>query len=335
MINLRFHIVSITAVFLALAIGIFMGTSLLQRATVDSLRASQKRLEQRIRDRSKENAAFRDWIQRSDSAADEFATKVQPTMAASSVKDPVLFVGARGIDEGAVSAAQVAASEAGATDLGTIWVEGDAALDDEAVRRAVAEAVGSDPTSDVSATRKSFIDGLARAVESTARRSDASGEPPTGPDPTTTLLALEAAGALTWDSPESGGARQLPASNTRVVLLSGEGAADGTEKIIEPLVRSLGQRKINTAVVAEVMVPRSTALEAERRLGDQKPFRGEFIGPLRKDEAIASALSTIDDLDRPNGRLALVLLLAATPGTATGSYGITDTAVTQYPSASP
>ena len=37
MINLRYHIVSITAVFLALAIGVVMGTSFLSRATVDLL----------------------------------------------------------------------------------------------------------------------------------------------------------------------------------------------------------------------------------------------------------------------------------------------------------
>ena len=45
MINFRFHIVSLTAVFLALGIGLMLGTTFLDTATVDSLRERQEELE--------------------------------------------------------------------------------------------------------------------------------------------------------------------------------------------------------------------------------------------------------------------------------------------------
>ena len=48
MINLRYHIVSITAVFLALGIGVVMGTSFLGKATVDQLKTQISRAESRI-----------------------------------------------------------------------------------------------------------------------------------------------------------------------------------------------------------------------------------------------------------------------------------------------
>ena len=41
MINLRYHIVSIVAVFLALGIGVLMGSTIVDRAIVSTLRSSR------------------------------------------------------------------------------------------------------------------------------------------------------------------------------------------------------------------------------------------------------------------------------------------------------
>src|SRR5215204_6057968 len=101
MINLRFHIVSITAVFLALAIGIFMGTSLLQRATVDSLKAGQRSLESKIEQRQRENTAYRDALATADDVAANFGDDVLADAVAGRLDDSVLVVASRGIDEDA------------------------------------------------------------------------------------------------------------------------------------------------------------------------------------------------------------------------------------------
>ncbi|HZB59923.1 MAG TPA: copper transporter, partial [Actinomycetota bacterium] len=46
MISLRYHIVSLVAVFLALALGIVVGSTVLQEGTVSVLRATSERVRQ-------------------------------------------------------------------------------------------------------------------------------------------------------------------------------------------------------------------------------------------------------------------------------------------------
>ena len=56
MINFRYHLVSIVAVFLALGIGIIMGTAVIDRAVVDRLERQQDDLDKRIDDVRSENS---------------------------------------------------------------------------------------------------------------------------------------------------------------------------------------------------------------------------------------------------------------------------------------
>ena len=51
MINLRYHIVSLTAVFLAIGIGLTLGSTFLDRATVENLNGQLESLETRLGDR--------------------------------------------------------------------------------------------------------------------------------------------------------------------------------------------------------------------------------------------------------------------------------------------
>ena len=55
MINLRYHIVSLTAVFLALASGVLLGGTYLDKYTVDQLDQSITNAEERIRETRAEN----------------------------------------------------------------------------------------------------------------------------------------------------------------------------------------------------------------------------------------------------------------------------------------
>jgi hypothetical protein len=79
------------------------------------------------------------------------------------------------------------------------------------------------------------------------------------------------------------------------------------------------------------MAPRSTSVEIERRLGDQQPSRGDFVDTFRSDRTLNQTLVTIDDLDRPAGRLSLVLVLSQPPGSVTGAYGMAPSANRQFP----
>ena len=54
MIKLRTHIISLTAVFLALGIGLMLGSTFLDRTFVDALDAQVKSLNGRLEDRTAE-----------------------------------------------------------------------------------------------------------------------------------------------------------------------------------------------------------------------------------------------------------------------------------------
>ncbi len=59
MINFRYHVVSLTAVFLALVIGVAMGSTVISKATVDGLRSNVKRVETRIDNTEAQNRMLR------------------------------------------------------------------------------------------------------------------------------------------------------------------------------------------------------------------------------------------------------------------------------------
>ena len=63
-INLRYHIVSITAVFLALGIGLAFGAAFIDRATVDQLERNLNRIEsENTRPRERERASSSDRLE--------------------------------------------------------------------------------------------------------------------------------------------------------------------------------------------------------------------------------------------------------------------------------
>ena len=60
MINIRYHVYSLVAVFLALAIGVAVGSTVVQRSVVDNLRSTQGRIEQNLDDLEAQNAALQE-----------------------------------------------------------------------------------------------------------------------------------------------------------------------------------------------------------------------------------------------------------------------------------
>jgi hypothetical protein len=339
MINLRFHIVSITAVFLALAIGIFMGTSLLQRATVDSLKAGQRSLETKIDQSQRENTAYRDALGVADAAASDFGDDALGDLVADRLHGAILVVASRGIDEDALSAVRSTLEDAGATVVGTVWTDDRSALDDESVREAVSTATGT-PLGDAAAMRKRVVDAVAGALgpilatqpdpTTTTTTTAPDGEPP-GDDPAAVLAGLDQTGALAWE-PTDGAT--FPASGLRVLVVSGEGATTPAAKVLYPLIRALDRDHVGAVLAGEVMDQRTSLAEVDRVLAGQDPPRGAFVGPIRGD-ALREDVTTIDDLDSPYGRLAAVLALARPVGSAIGAYGITAAADSQYPPRTP
>ena len=64
MINFRFHIISIVAIFLALGIGIIMGSTVIDRAIVDGLRTRIDIAESNSINRKEQNDQLQDDIKK-------------------------------------------------------------------------------------------------------------------------------------------------------------------------------------------------------------------------------------------------------------------------------
>jgi hypothetical protein len=91
--------VSLVAVFLALAIGIIMGSTVIDRALVDTLEDQQQSLRTDLDDLSEENATLRDDLGDLREAGDRVASEGGERLLSGTLADvPVLVVAARGID---------------------------------------------------------------------------------------------------------------------------------------------------------------------------------------------------------------------------------------------
>lgn len=353
MINLRFHIVSITAVFLSLAIGIFMGTSLLNGATVDRLEDRQNSLRDKIAAREAENEAFRAQLRLVDRGDKAFSSQLLPVVVKGTISGPVMVIAARGVDPDVVRAAETALVAAGATSYGIAWIDQRLDLTVADKLSAAEQSLGLTATGSASNRRSAVIASLAAALAgapvptggATTTTSTSSTsvplDPALGPDglqPAEAVVPLDVwdrlrtSELIDWRLEPVGGT--LPGPTLKVVLVSGEGAELPGDKLLRPLIGALAGARQGAAVVAEAMDSRSAVDDALRGLDKSKPQRGAFITPIREDERLDGRLSTVDDLDRAEGLVAVVFAVRDLPAKV-GDYGIVGDTDGPYPPALP
>jgi hypothetical protein len=305
MINFRFHLVSLVAVFLALTVGIVMGAAVIDQAIVDGLNQRIDSVSARADERERENEALSGEVGR----LEEFVEQAEPYVVEGRLPDvPVVVVAVRGTDEDVVADQVEMLREAGAVAPGIVWLEeswtmegGDAA--------ALAEALGE--TSDEPAARRDTA-WRALATRLAAGRevgavTTAPGTVPIAGDALTLLVEggfaeLSAVGDRTIDP------GTFPGPDSRVVLVTSPGAAPGTGNLTRVGARALADAGV-PAVVGEVY---DDARDVDR---------GGTLGALREDES--AAVSTVDDVDLREGRMAVVLAAAdlGREPPVTGHYG--------------
>ena len=334
MINLRFHIVSIVAVFLALGIGILTGTTLLDQATVKVLQNTQRTLEQRNDKLNDENGALRDSMTVADASSTEFGgTPMSQLVPGLMSGSPVLIVAVRGIDEASVIATQQAVREAGGAPLGIVWFDERFDLDRAANLPAIASAVGLSRAGE--ATKAKIVGRLSEVLSAasrpaaTAQATTTTGAPAAG-DPNLSMFSdLAGAGLVEWQSPTDGepGPRTLPTDSLRVILVSGEGALVEPTHLVVPLASELS-KTAGSVVVAEVRKPRSSV---EAATAADVPKRGALVDRFRVDSGLSARLITVDNLDQPFGRLATVLALSEGDKLRSGRFGVAESAESAFP----
>ena len=278
MFDLRYHVASLAAVFLALIIGILVGVGISDRGLVDSaktkfLQDEVASLQHRLDNRSTKSAAQA----RERAAAQSFMKKTYPALARNRLKGKevaVVFVGS--VDRRIRSTVSSLLTDSGAQQvrLRALKVPIDSQQVDAALKGQPAAA---------GLRGKSNLESLGREL---GQELVLGGDTPLW-------------NSLTDLVEEQDGGNKIPADGV-VVVRTAAPQRDGTTKFLVGLYEGLGSAGV-PAVGAEETDAATSAIPVFRQAG----------------------LSTVDDVDTPVGRLALLLLLA---GQSPGQYGVKDTA---------
>ena len=329
MINFRYHIVSLIAVFLALAIGVIMGSAVIDRAIVNRLEDQQRSLGNRLKGIEGENDDLRSENGSLRTTAERLAQQGSERLLADSLTGvPVLVVAERGADTAGFNDLLSLLGTSGADQRGTIWLDDRFALDKNDERRDLAAAMHESASTPVDTLRSlalarvaAYLRDGAGAVEindpsATTTSTTAGTTTTTQPSSVTaaeTFAALRDAGFVDFDAPEGSANDAAPAltPGTRLIVLSGPGAKVPPDVVAVPLTKLL--------VGTTADQPPISLLAVEDR-GTQTP-KVEFTVALRRDKEVAGRLSTVDNIGDFAGRLAAVLALVDLGSGRVGHYG--------------
>lgn len=328
MISFRFHIVSLTAVLLALGIGLVLGTTFLDDATVNTLENQLSDLERSLDAAGERNARQQQQLDSYEQEATGLEEQLGERLFTRQLAEvPVLVVATRGVDEDQVGDAARALRQADANLLGTWWLTDRLTLDDEDEVADLGDALQLS-TDDVDRLRDNVagqlgdvlfaasdpggggeVQGIARAPAQTPE-----GEP-------AVVARLREAGFIDYQLPEDadGDVIVLPASGLRMVFVGGPEADVPPEQAVLPILIELAEGGPVPVVAAEPSIDETR---------DEDEPAPNLVVDIREDDDLSERVSTVDDLDRVSGLIATVLAVAdadADPGPPTiGHYGLGD-----------
>jgi outer membrane murein-binding lipoprotein Lpp len=296
-ISLRYHAVSIAAVFLALALGVVLGASGVSDRLLSAVSAERDDLDGRLRALSAE----RDDLAAGVRAADEFALRVGPAAVRGQLdgRSVVLVTaGAEPADRDAVTALVEAA---GGTVTGAVALTpavGDPGRGDQ-LRRLTATLLPAGAQLPAAADTGSLLGGLLAPAL-------LEGAPVDEAEPGAVLAGLAAAGFV-----EPG---EAPGPAGLVLVLTG-GALDGPDAADAAAVLARTAAQLDGSGPGAVLAGRSGSAGATGA-----------VGVARADPAVAAGLSTVDDVQRGAGRVSVVLALREQLDGRAGRYGSAGTA---------
>ncbi|HYU40387.1 MAG TPA: copper transporter [Acidimicrobiia bacterium] len=299
MINFRFHIVSLIAVFLALALGVVMGATVVNRAIVDRLNDRIDTVESNANRRKAESDQLRSEVGQLHSYIDS-AKDFAVTGRLNGVT--VATIATRGVDGDAVKQTVQLAQRAGAQDVGILWLEEKFTLGDNEALRQLGDALGV-PADNAKATRDAAWSALATRLAGGGSGGNSD-----------VLNALENAGFVKFETVgdqagENFSLTTFPGSGARVLLIDGTNGRVAANDVLAPLTNALVVNRVRV-VAAELFDEK-----------DGGPDRGSMLSPIRKNDDLTQNVSTVDDLDLTEGHVSAVLALADLGRNVVGQYG--------------
>jgi hypothetical protein len=285
MINFRFHIVSLIAIFLALALGVVIGAGVIDRGVVSALNDSLDRVESKS-DRIK---AENDKLADENSKLSGAITAEEPfAVDGRLVGETTGVIAVRGTDDTKVKQTATAATQAGAQVPGILWLEDKWNLGDADSVRALQDALG------VSTRNKAALRN-----EAWRQIGVRLATPPADVPSDDMLVALDDAGFVAYESlsPTAGSYAEFPGRDASFVFLTGTNAAVPAATVVVPAADGLHAASV-PLVLADQWVEVTDG-----------PSRGAALQPVR-DGNLGRTVSTVDDLDQPMGPTTVILALA-------------------------
>ena len=289
MISLRSHAISLAAVFLALAIGVALGSGLLSNTLLSGLRDDKHEMQNQINTLTDDKNALNEKL----SAAGEFDAQMSPRILRETMADKSVVV-FRTPDAGDddVEALTRLVGEAGGAVTGTV------ALTQEFVDANSAEKLLSVVNSPIVPAGKqlstSSVDqgsqagdllGIALLINKDPKVQvvdDASRD--------AVLAALRDTGFVTY------GNQHIGAANTAVIVTGGALGDDA------------GNQGATVARFAAGLAPHGSGTVIAGRDGSASGTAA--VAVTRSDAALSTTVSTVDDVDSESGRITTVLALS-------------------------
>ncbi|MGV9743640.1 copper transporter [Rhodococcus zopfii] len=301
MISLRQHAVSIAAIFLALAVGIVLGSGVLSSSLVSGLRDDKARMRDDLQAEQDRNSVLTERL----NAADGFDAVVAGRVVRDTLTErTVLMVAGPDADPADLDAVVATVEAAGATVTGRVsltesFVDASGA---DLLRTTVTNVVPAGVQLQTGAVDQGSLAGdLLGAV---LLVDPGTGQPRSTPEERTlALTTLRSGGFVSFED-----GTVEPAQAAIVVTGDGGGGEEGS-----------GNRGALLARFAATFDSRGAGTVLAGRPG--AAIGNGPVAVVRADTALSAGLSTVDNLDREAGRITTVLALQEQLAGGAGRYG--------------
>jgi hypothetical protein len=316
-INFRYHVVSLTAVFLALAVGLVLGSTVLNGPMLDAL-------ESRVDTLGRDNSQLRDHVsslEQEIEREEDFAVEAGPLLLGGqlSARRITLLVLPGGED--------YAGDVVDALELGGATVTGTVTLTDKFThpqhRRGELLQVATDalPPSVDGEQLPANSDGVETSAALLARVLLDGGASPPGSD--TPADGEPDAGTATEPSVPDDDRRAVLSSYAALEYLEQEGVTGPAELVLavaglpdaESDADERNQAVFTTVTQFAQIGPLVVAASGEA--GD-----GNVVAEVRSDPQLSTEVSTVDNASTPQGQVSTGLTVAQQLAGATGHYGV-------------
>jgi hypothetical protein len=314
MINFRYHVVSLTAVFLALAVGLVLGSTVLNGPTLDAL-------ESQVNTLGRDNQQLRDqvgFLQDEISREEDFASEAAPMLLAGELTGQraalLVLPGGEDYAEGMASTLETA----GATVTGTVVIR-DKFTHPQNRRTGLLDLAHEALPPSVDAE---LLPANSDGVETSAALLAAVLFDPAAPGPPGSQTSEPAAGEPVEPVPEEDRTAVLSAYTTAEYLAETEQPTQPSDVVIVVAGLPVSDSDPDERNQALITTVEQFALYGPVVVaGNGVAGDGNLVAAVRGDPELSQTISTVDNSSTPQGQIAAGLATARHLAGAVGHFG--------------